>query len=175
MKKVITVIIILGSVYALRAQLPVTPNGNARFPLAGTWLLKEARVLLPDGTYAVDTAYGTNAKGVLMIDANGQYSLQIFRPNRPKFVSGNKRKGTPAEYEAAVTGISTHIGHLKIDSVKKTLQFGIEYASYPNWDNTIQVRHYNMHEDELYYEVPAKAGAGKLAVSIWKRTVLEGN
>lgn len=144
-------------------------NSNTRFPLAGTWLLKAAQVIRPDGTRATDTAYGKNAKGVLMIDANGQYSLQIFRPDRPKFVSGDKRRGTPAEYEAALLGISTHIGSIKMDTVNKTLQFNIEYAAYPNWDNTAQIRNFKLQEDELYYEVPVKTAAGTIAVSIWKR------
>ena len=169
MKKIVTVILVLVSVYSLMAQTNTMPNRNSMFPLAGTWLLKEAQVKFPDGTYATDTAYGTNAKGVLMIDTYGQYSLQIFRPDRPKFVSGDKKRGTPAEYEAALLGISTHIGHIKMDTVNKTLQFNIEYAAYPNWDNTSQIRHFKLQEDELYYEVPAKTATGTIAVSIWKR------
>jgi hypothetical protein len=169
MKKVVTIILVLGSVYSSVAQTETMRNGNTMFPLSGTWLLKEAQVIFPDGTRATDTAYGKNAKGVLMIDDNGQYSLQIFRPDRPKFVSGDKKRGTPAEYEAALVGISTHIGHIKIDTVNKTLQFKIDYAAYPNWDNTSQIRNFKLQEDELYYEVPAKTAAGTIAVSIWKR------
>src|SRR5690349_7651444 len=115
MKKAFTIILILASVYSVRAQ----------FPIAGTWELKAAQLKLADGSLITDSAYGKDAKGLLMIDANGHYSLQIFRPNRPKFVSGDKKRGTPAEYEAALLGISTHIGYIKIDSVKKTLQFNI--------------------------------------------------
>jgi hypothetical protein len=169
MKKVITVILLWGSVYSLKAQTNNMQNNNALFPLAGTWSLKAAQVKFPDGTYAIDTAYGKNAKGVLMIDANGQYSLQIFRPDRPKFVSGDKKRGTPAEYEAALLGISTHIGYIKMDTVNKTLQFNIEYAAYPNWNNTSQIRNFKLQGDELYYEVPVKSAAGTIAVSIWKR------
>ncbi|WP_343671223.1 lipocalin-like domain-containing protein [Chitinophaga sp.] len=161
MKTVITLILILGSVYSSIAQ--------TMFPLAGTWLLKEAQVILPDGTRTTDSTYGKNAKGVLMIDASGQYSLQIFRPDRPKFVSGDKKRGTPAEYKAALGGISTHIGHITMDTMNKTLQFKIDYAAYPNWDNTSQIRNFKLQEDELYYEVPAKTAAGTIAVSIWKR------
>jgi hypothetical protein len=169
MKKVVTVILVLGSVYSVIAQTNNMRNDNLKFPLAGTWLLKAAQVILPDGTRTTDSAYGKNAKGVLMIDANGQYSLQIFRTDRPKFVSGDKKRGTPAEYEAALLGISTHIGYIKMDTVNKTLQFNIEYAAYPNWDNTSQIRNFRLQENELYYEVPAKAAAGKIAVSIWTR------
>lgn len=162
MKKVFTVILILGLAYSAIAQT----NNN---PLAGTWQLKAAQVKLPDGTFITDSAYGKDAKGLLMIDAFGQYSLQIFRPDRPKFISGDKKRGTAEEYKAALLGISTHVGHIKIDTVNKTLQFRIDYAAYPNWDNTSQTRNFTLQEDELYYEVPAKAGAGTTAVSVWKR------
>src|ERR1044072_8741929 len=161
MKKAFTVILILGSVYFVKAQ-------TNTHPLAGTWQLKAALLKLPDGSYITDSAYSKEAVGLLMIDVKGQYSLQIFRPNRPKFVSGDKKRGTPAEYEAALLGISTHIGHIQIDSVNKTLKFKIDYAAYPNWDNTSQTRNFKMKADELYYEVPAKAAAGTTAVSIWK-------
>ena len=185
MKKVFTVILLVVSVCSSIAQTNnahlsergrkksaatlLTADRNAAFPLAGTWILKAAEVILPNGTHATDTVLGKNAKGVLMIDTDGQYSLQIFRPDRPKFALGDKRRGTPAEYESALLGISTHVGHIKMDSVKRTLQFNIDYAAYPNWDNTIQTRNYKLSNDELYYEVPATAGAGRIAVSIWKR------
>lgn len=161
MRKTFIVILILASVFSVRAQ--------TIFPLAGTWQLKAAQVKLPDGTLITDTAYGKNAKGLLMIDANGQYSLQIFRPDRPKFVSGDKKRGTAEEFKAALLGISTHIGYIKIDTVNKTLQFNIDYAAYPNWDNTVQTRNFKLQENELYYEVPSKAAAGTTAVSVWAR------
>ena len=65
--------------------------------LSGTWTLKAAQVILPDGKRVTDPAYGDSAKGILMIDSDGQYSLQIFRPDRPKFSSGDKKRGTPDE------------------------------------------------------------------------------
>lgn len=167
MKKVVTVILLSVSVYSLIAQ---TNNvHSSTFPLAGTWVLKAAEVILPGGTHNTDTSYGKNAKGILMVDGDGQYSLQIFRPDRPKFASGDKRRGTPQEYTSALLGISTHIGHIKMDIVNHTLQFNIDYAAYPNWDNTAQTRKYKLSDDELYYEVPATAAAGTVAASTWTR------
>ena len=51
-------------------------------PLSGTWTLKAAQVILPDGKLVTDLAYGDSAKGILMIDADGRYSLQIIQPTR---------------------------------------------------------------------------------------------
>jgi len=137
--------------------------------LSGTWTLKAAQVILPDGRRVTDPAYGDSAKGILMIDTDGQYSLQIFRPDRPKFSSGDKKRGTPDEYSSALLGMSTHIGHVQVDSAHALLYFNIDYSAYPNWNHTVQTRKFRLSGNELYYEVPPTAGAGTIAVSIWER------
>jgi hypothetical protein len=138
-------------------------------PLSGTWILKAAQVILKDGSRATDPAYGDSAKGILMIDADGQYSLQIFKPDRPKFSSGDKKHGTADEYASALLGMSTHVGHVRMDSAHALLFFDIDYAAYPNWNHTMQTRKFRLTGNELYYEVPPSAGAGTIAVSIWER------
>lgn len=187
MKRVFTIILTFFLVYAGVAQTANNQVGNlekdpksegkggtsiTKFPLAGTWILKAAETILPDGTRITDTAYGKNAKGLLMIDATGQYSLQIFRSDRPKFSSGDKRKGTPEEYQSSLLGISTHIGHIKMDVEKKLLQFDIDFSAYPNWDHTSQTRNFRITGDELYYEVPSKTPGSQTAVSIWTRGII---
>jgi hypothetical protein len=168
MKKMMTVILFFVAANEMLAQSLNTHNSFG-FPLAGTWLLKAAKAKLPDGTLITDTSYGINAKGILFVDNEGQYSLQIFRPGRQKFASGDKLQGTPDEYRAALLGISTHTGHIKIDTVSHTLQFSIDNAAYPNWEGTTQTRSFTLTGNELYYEVPSKAAGGNVAVSIWLR------
>ena len=166
MKKTAFIIALLVFANHISAQT----NSNTTFPLAGTWVLQAAQVILPNGKHQADPSYGEEAKGSLLIDADGQYSLQIFRPGRPKFVSGNKNQASPEEYKSALLGISTHIGHIQIDSANHQLIFHIHFAAYPNWDNTTQTRNYKLTGDELYYEVPATAAGGTvIPVSIWKR------
>jgi hypothetical protein len=142
---------------------------SSQSPLAGTWILRAAEILRPDGSRVTDPAYGPDAKGVLIVDGDGQYSLQIFRPDRPKFASGDKKRGTQQEYEAAVLGLSTHVGHIVVDEANQTLQFKIDYAAFPNWEHTTQTRQYKLSGNELSYQVPASAGAGTIAVSVWQR------
>ncbi|HEY9195773.1 MAG TPA: lipocalin-like domain-containing protein [Mucilaginibacter sp.] len=172
MKKLLAVILLAASVYPAFAQTNNTGqpgNKASTFPLAGTWKLKAAQVILPDGTHVTDPGLGADAKGILMIDADGRYSLQIFKPGRPKFASGDKKKGTLQEYESALLGMSTHNGRVKMDTTNKILQFDIDYAAFPNWEHTTQIRQYSIKGDELYYQLPASAGAGTIAVSIWSR------
>jgi hypothetical protein len=103
------------------------------------------------------------------VDKAGWYSLQIFRPGRSKFASGDKTRGTADEYREAVLGSSTHTGMVSIDPVKHQLTFKIESASYPNWEGAEQVRDYTFRDGTLTYAVPASAGNGTVAYSVWRR------
>ena len=137
------------------------------FSLEGTWVMTSAYEILADGTRT--TTYGEHPNGLLMVDKDGRYSLQIFRPDRPKFASGDKTRGTPQEYRDAVLGASTHTGHVVIDPVKDKLVFKIDAASYPNWEGAQQVRDYTFKDGILTYSVPASAsGNGTIAYSIWQ-------
>ena len=138
----------------------------ATLSLTGTWTLVAADVLHADGTRARD--YGAAPKGLLLIDAQGHYSLQIFKAERPRFASGDKSTGTPAEFEAAVVGSSTHFGTINADPESGTLTFQIESASFPNWEGALQKRHYELTGDELSYRVPARPD-GNTPISIWRR------
>ena len=141
-------------------QAIVTPS------LAGTWSLIAADVLHPDGTRARD--FGAAPDGLLMIDSQGRYTLQIFKSERPRFASGDKLTGTPDEYAAAVLGSSTHFGTLSIDAAAGTLTFSIRKASFPNWEGDRQVRHYELKGDELSYRVTPRPN-GDVPISVWKR------
>lgn len=157
---------------ATLATLPLLPATGARAaagsPLAGTWVLVEAPEIRPDGSRG--QTFGPNPQGLLVIDADGRYALQIYRPDRPRFASGDKRRGTADEYAAAAVGMSAHYGTCAVDAVRGTLVFRIERASFPNWDGTEQRRAYTLAGDTLSYRVPAAAnGNGTTTISTWRR------
>lgn len=134
--------------------------------LAGRWTLVAADVQHPDGTRARD--FGANPKGELFIDTQGHYSLQIFKSERQPFASGDKDKGTPDEYKAAVMGSSTHFGTISVDAAKGTLTFHIEHASFPNWEGAQQTRNYELKNGELSYRVTPRPN-GDVPISVWRR------
>ena len=137
--------------------------------LQGTWIMDSAYEIHPDGSRT--TNYGAHPLGLLTVDASGRYNMQIFRPGRPAFASGDKARGTPEEYRQAVVGSSTHFGHVSIDKAKHQLVFDIEAASFPNWEGKRQVRDYSFKDGVLSYAVPASASAsGVIAWSIWRRS-----
>jgi hypothetical protein len=135
-------------------------------PLAGTWTLTAADDLLADGTRV--PAYGAEPKGILIIDAEGRYSLQIYRTGRLRFAAGDKRRGTPEEFADATLGMSAHTGHCSIDPSDNRLVFRIESASYPNWEGTVQRRVFRLSGDTLTWQVPPSA-SGATPISEWRR------
>ena len=138
----------------------------ADFPLAGTWTLTAADRITPSGVREHD--YGAAPKGRLIIDAQGRYSLQIFKSERAGFASGDKKRGTPEEYADAVLGSSTHYGVIAIDEAAHQLVFKIEGASFKTWEGGIQRRAYELRGDLLSYRVPT-APDGNVPISEWRR------
>lgn len=143
-----------------------TPAPDAGFPLQGTWTLVAADKILPDGVVTRD--YGDKPSGRLIIDAEGRYSLQIFKAERLGFVTDAKADGSPDEFKSAVMGSSTHYGKVAIDEKAGLLVFSIEGSSFPNWEGTVQRRHYRLDGTELSYKVPPRAD-GSVPISVWRR------
>lgn len=138
----------------------------AASPLAGTWTLAAADVVHADGSRERD--YGAAPRGLLLVDGEGHYSLQIFKVERPRFASGDKLTGSDAEFKAAVLGSSTHFGAISVDAAAGLLTFKIDAASFPNWEGAAQTRRYELKGDELSYRVPPRPN-GDVPISVWRR------
>ena len=146
--------------------LGAAPVSAAETPLAGTWTLVAADVIEPDGTRLHD--YGEAPKGLLIIDMQGHYGLQIYDSSRPKYASGDRAKGTPDEYKANVLGISAHFGTIEVDPSAHTMVLTAQAASFPNWEGRPQKRIYELKGDELSYRVEPRPD-GSVPLSVWRR------
>lgn len=135
-------------------------------PLEGVWTLVAAEVLHPDGS--VENDYGASPKGMLIVDAEGRYSLQIMKSERKAFVSASKAEGTPEEFKQAVMGSSTHFGTVRANLAERTLSFAISGSSFPNWEGQIQTRSYEHSGNVLTYKVPPRPN-GDVPISTWRR------
>ena len=149
----------------LFAEIAVADTHPAN-PLMGTWTLVAADFIRPDGTRAPD--YGPSAKGVLMIDAEGRYSLQIYSAERPKFAANDKVKGTAVEYREAILGASTHFGTIAVDAAANTFTLNVEKSSYPNQEGVAQKRTYELKDGVLSYKVATRPD-GNTPISIWRK------
>ena len=120
----------LSTSHNLKAQTAMSTSAATAATLVGTWTLTAADDLLPDGSRA--HAYGSNPKGLLIFEPDGRYALQIYREERAKFASGDKKKGSLDEYKDASVGASCHFGHYTVDGGKGTITFKIDAASFTN-------------------------------------------
>lgn len=145
---------------------PAVPTSAAEPSLAGTWTLSAADDLKPDGARV--PAYGPEPRGLLTLGTDGRYAVQIFRAARLPFASGDKRRGTPAEYQDAALRMSAHFGRYAVDAARGTITFEIERASFPNWEGTTQTRPFTLTGDELSWRVPATPD-GTIPISVWRR------
>jgi hypothetical protein len=134
--------------------------------VVGTWALVSS-VTEKDG--AKTDQFGSGAKGMMTLDANGHFMLTIIGPNLPKFASNNRADGTPEENKAVVSKSIAMIGTYSINSADKTLTLNVDSASFPNWNGTEQKRLLvSSTKDELKYVTPA-ASSGGIGTVTWKR------
>jgi hypothetical protein len=140
--------------------------------VGSTALAQSARDLV--GTYTFVHEMGIDgrqsnvgAKGVLILDAGGRYSLTIISPNVPNVASNNRRSATADEAKAIVAATIAHFGTYSVNDA--ALVFTIERASFPNWNGIEQRRPFKLVGDELQYSVSASSGSGSGITLTWKR------
>jgi lipocalin-like protein len=147
----------------------VTPEPNPSVShdakeLIGTWTLVSV-VTERDGKKS--DAYGPNAKGSLVFDANGRYSIIFIAADLPKF-AGNRSSGTADENTAVVAGSLAHFGTYVVDEADKSFTFQIDRATFPNWDGKNNKRSFVIIGDELRFVDPQSSGGG-VAMTIFQR------
>jgi|GEM_PF-491012 len=101
--------------------------------------------------------YSEDLYGRLMYDSNGNMSVFLMRPNRPKFAAGDIYKGTPEEIKFAFENFDAYYGTYKIDKDKGTVIHHIEGSRFPNWEGSDQIRYYKFSNDTLSLSAKIKA------------------
>ena len=152
----------------LAAALLVGPlQAFAQNPnIVGTWVLTAADKLLPDGTRTSD--YGENPHGLAIFTADGHYAVEIYRADRPKLSSNDRSKASREDYKAVALGMSVHFGTYTFDPGKHTITFHVDRASWPDWDETVQVRTYELKGDELSWKVAPRPD-GSVPITVLRR------
>jgi hypothetical protein len=132
----------------------------------GTWTLTAADVIKTDGTRTED--YGPQPRGLAVFTADGHYVVTIFRAERLKFASNDRLRGSLDEYRDATLSMSTHFGTYSVDAAKGTITFRITSASFPNLDDTTQVRAFTLTGDQLTWRVAPRPD-GSIPISSFTR------
>jgi len=148
------------------AVFPVHAQAGGSNPFAGHWKLIGADKILPDGSRVPD--YGTEPHGMAIFTSDGYFMIEIFRDVRVKFVSNDRAKGSPEEYKDASLSASCSFGTYSVDAATSKVTMKIDRSTFPNSDETTQVRAYELKGDILSWKVPARPD-GSIPVTVLRR------
>jgi Lipocalin-like domain len=148
----------------IKAELNHLVSYDAK-DLVGSWALVSV-VTEQDGTKS-DT-YGPTAKGFLVFDANGRYSIIFVAGNLPKFEVESRSKGTANENKAVLAGSLAHFGTYVVDETDKSFTFQVVRATFPNWEGRSLKRSFVITGDVLRFTDP-HASAGGVATTTFER------
>jgi Lipocalin-like domain len=136
--------------------------------VAGYAVAQSAKDIIGTWTIVSAEAFGPSPKGILIFDGNGRFSLQLMKPDLPKYAANNRAQGTAEEYKATGQGILSFFGTYSVSG--PDLIFHVEGSSYPNWTGTDQKRtSLTLSGDELKWTNPAPSAGGPPGVVVWKR------
>ena len=145
----------------------VLHQASLKDQILGTWTAVEINNILEDGSKV--QSYGPSPNGVLMLDAQGHFSLVLIRSDLPKFASSNRDTGTPEENKAVVQGSIANYGTYSLNDADRTLVLRIHNSSFPNWRGTEQKRIIAaISQHELKWLNPAASNGGTAQI-VWKR------
>jgi hypothetical protein len=155
-------------VFAISSVHAQAPAAN---PFVGTWKLIAADKILPDGTRVAD--YGTQPHGLAIFTADGYFTVEVFRDVRVKFTGNDRAKGTLEEYKDASLSASCSFGTYSIDPESSKVTMKIDRSTFPNYDETTQVRAYELKGDTLSWKVPARPD-GSIPITVLRRIDVQG-
>ena len=135
-------------------------------PLAGTWMLVS---ITGERDGAKTEPWGSNPKGILVLNPNGRFSQIQLRNDLPKFASGNRTKGSLEEFRASALGSLTYFGTYALSDKRTELLFKIEASSFPNLNGEVNVRPFRLSGDELITINPASQTGGSTVTLTWRR------
>jgi Lipocalin-like domain len=144
------------------------PNNSVSYnakDLVGSWTLVSV-VTERDG--AKSDTYGPTAKGFLVFDANGRYSVIFIAGKLPRFEVENRSKGTADENKAVVAGSLAHFGTYVVDEADRSFSFQVSRATFPNWEGRSLKRSFAINGDVLRFTDP-HASAGGVAITTFER------
>ena len=139
-------------------------------PFVGSWKLIAADKLLPDGTRVPD--YGAEPHGMAIFTVDGHFMIEVFRDVRVKFASNDRAKGTLEEYKDASLSASCSFGTYSVDPASSKVTMKIDRSTFPNYDDTTQVRAYELKGDILSWKVPARPD-GSIPITVLRRIAVQ--
>ena len=130
-----TVALPWGSAIGQSAMVALPPGraightGVSQDRLVGTWSYESVVVERTDGTRLAP--FGPDPKGIIILSADGRYSLQLTRPDIPKIASKDRLSGTPEENRAVAQGVLSQFGTYSVNAAEGMLTLHVETQFVP--------------------------------------------
>jgi hypothetical protein len=154
------------------AGLSLTPGDafgqqkSLRDQLVGAWVPTAHETTFQDG--GKRHQFGANPKGMMILDANGNYMQILAHPDLPKFRSNDRTQGTPEEHAATIRGSVAHFGTWTVDEAAKTLTYHILGSTFANQVGTDMKTTVALTGDEWTSTI-SRTTSGRQSVMVWKR------
>lgn len=116
----------------------------------GGWSLKSYEAICSDGR--IMQPYGDRPYGKIIYDADGNLGVLLMDSGRPKFESDNPARSTPDEAKAAMDKMMAYCGTYEVHDEQQIVTHQLEASSFPNWENTDQIRKFTFSGNELKLE-----------------------
>ena len=144
---------------------PSVARAQSAKDLVGTWTLVSA-VTEKDGKKF--ETFGPGAKGMLVFDATGRFSIIFIAAGLPKFASNNRSQGTVDENKAIVGGSIAQFGTYVVNEADKSFTFRVERSTFPNREGKEQLLAFTVSAEDLMFTDPHSSAGGATTVT-WKR------
>lgn len=122
-------------------------EGRLARGIIGTWRLVSYTVETPEG--ATRLPLGRNATGYIIYAPDGYMAVNIMRPERPAYASGEPHRGSAAEEATASAGYLAYAGPYAVDEGAATVRHHMEASLLPNWVGNTQARPARLDGDRL--------------------------
>ncbi len=135
--------------------------------IVGSWDLMHWRRL--GSNDEVIYPLGQSARGLLVYTGSHHVIVQMVADGRSTFSVTDPLGGTVEERAAAYSGFLGYFGTYDVDD--RDVTHHIEGCSYPNWSNTVAVRPYELHHDQLILRTSPSVSEGVTWVNemAWRR------
>ena len=151
---------------ALSTGAAVAQQRSLKDQLAGSWMLVSTETTSPSG--AKRQFYGTNPRGIMILDAGGRYAAVQGRPDRPKVGSPSRFEVTTEAMGMAAKEFAANFGTWSVNEADKSFSRRSEANIIPNGEGLEQKYSVTLAGDELK-TISVNSVTGVKAETVYRR------
>ena len=141
----------------------------AKEELIGTWKLITFEAVRENGD--VVRPFGDNPRGLIVYDANGNMSAQLFHTDRQDFASDDRNAASDSEIRSAFLSSVAYFGAYSVNEDEGMVTHHVEGCLLPNWVGGDQHRRFQIVGNRLTLSPPPREvdGQQQEASLVWER------